>query len=43
MIRMFCFFSCQTGESVEACYTADEKWYGAIVLQVIHGGFDIAR
>lgn len=43
VIRTFLFFSRQTGESVEACYTADDKWYGAIVLQVIHGGFEIAR
>lgn len=33
----------QTGESVEARYTADDKWYKAVVLQVIHGGFNIAR
>lgn len=33
----------QTGESVEARYTADDVWYAAVVLQVIHGGFEIAR
>ena len=33
----------QTGESVEARYTEDDKWYKAVILQVIHGGFEIAR
>ena len=28
---------------MEARYTADDKWYKAIILQVIHGGFEIAR
>lgn len=33
----------QAGESVEARYTDDDKWYKALILQVIHGGFEIAR
>lgn len=33
----------QAGESVEARYTDDDKWYKAAILQVIHGGFEIAR
>lgn len=33
----------QVGESVEGRYTADDKWYKAVILQIIHGGFEIAR
>ena len=33
----------QVGDSVEARYTVDDEWYKSVILQVIHGGFEIAR
>lgn len=33
----------QVGDSVEARYTADGKWYPATIIQAIHGGYEIAR
>lgn len=38
--RGFCLF--QAGEAVEAQFTQDDKWYNAVILQVIHGGYSNA-
>jgi len=32
----------QAGETVEAKFTEDDKWYKAVILQVIHGGYSNA-
>lgn len=33
----------KVGDVVEGRYTADDTWYSAVIRQVIHGGFEIAR
>ncbi|CAN0552588.1 unnamed protein product, partial [Ectocarpus sp. 12 AP-2014] len=37
------FKTLRAGETVEAQWTADDKWYNARVVQSIHTGFEIAR